>query len=210
MHGAARLLSAYASAFSSGEANRVRLRSGELRTTGHTRARGRAREAKRSLTAAAGEFPSCVAIWRKGDKSFWCRGGPVGRGFEVLRGEGRAAHCRPSALDNPGPPLPVRKTDLRVARLRVTTAQIALTASPRAKSGVLGKPNFESLNRGSREDGVGLPVVASSPAKPSPANARTVRCSQFLDYCAVPPVTPEVAGSSPVAPALYRALASAA
>jgi hypothetical protein len=45
----------------------VRLRSGELRTTGHTRARGRAREAKRSLTAAAGEFPSCVAIWRKDD-----------------------------------------------------------------------------------------------------------------------------------------------
>ncbi len=57
MHGAARLLSAYASAFSSGAANRVRLRTGELRTTGHTRARGRAREAKRSLTAAAGESP---------------------------------------------------------------------------------------------------------------------------------------------------------
>src|SRR6266516_2024848 len=67
MHRAARLLSAYASAFSSGEANRVRLRTAELRTTGHTRARGRAPEAKRSLTAAAGEFPSCVAIWRNCD-----------------------------------------------------------------------------------------------------------------------------------------------
>src|SRR6266516_530961 len=67
MHRAARLLSAYASAFSSGEANRVRLRTAELRTTGHTRARGRAPEAKRSLTAAAGEFPSCVAIWRNRD-----------------------------------------------------------------------------------------------------------------------------------------------
>jgi hypothetical protein len=76
MHGAARLLSAYASAFSSGAVNRVRLRSGELRTTGHTRARGRAPEAKRSLTAAAGEFPSCVAIWWKCDAA-WHTGAEV-------------------------------------------------------------------------------------------------------------------------------------
>ena len=82
----------------------------------------------------------------KGDKNFWCRGGLVGRGFEVSRGDGWAARSRPSALYNPGPPFPVRKTDLRVARLRLTTSEIARKASPRAKS-VLVKPNFESLNR---------------------------------------------------------------
>ena len=47
----------------------------------------------------------------------------VGRGFEVSRGEGRATHSRPSTLDNLAPPLPVKKTALRVARLRVTTGQ---------------------------------------------------------------------------------------
>jgi hypothetical protein len=26
---------------------------------------------------------SAVAFWRKGDKNFWCRGGPVGRGLEA-------------------------------------------------------------------------------------------------------------------------------
>ncbi len=49
-----------------------------------------AREAKRSLTAAAGRIPSCVAIWRKSDRSWdaffeplrmswWrdCRGWPI-------------------------------------------------------------------------------------------------------------------------------------
>jgi hypothetical protein len=36
--------------------------------------------------------PATVAFWRKGDKNFWCRGGLVGRGFEVSRGEvGRRA-----------------------------------------------------------------------------------------------------------------------
>jgi hypothetical protein len=64
-----------------------------------------------------------VALWRKGDKNFRCRVGPVGprfpgfagrgsgrevvaagsdQGFKVSRGEGQAAHCRASALANPG------------------------------------------------------------------------------------------------------------
>ena len=38
------------------------------KSTGHARARGRACEAKRSLTARVGRIPSCVAIWRKSDK----------------------------------------------------------------------------------------------------------------------------------------------
>jgi len=57
---------------------------------------------------------------------------------EVLTFRGERVGRRAVALrlsTTLAPPLPVRKTDLRVARLRVSTAQIALTASPRAKSG---------------------------------------------------------------------------
>ncbi len=87
-----------------------------------------------------------VALWRKATRT----SGVVGvLSDEVLRFRGRGSGGALSALrlsTTLAPPLPVRKTDLRVARLRLTTSEIARKASPRAKS-VLVKPNFESLNR---------------------------------------------------------------
>src|SRR6266545_3820877 len=66
--------------------------------------------------------PAAVAFWRKGDKNFWCRAGSVGRGF-AGRGSG-------GALSRFGSRQPwlrrclLRKTDVRVARLRVTTVRL--------------------------------------------------------------------------------------
>jgi hypothetical protein len=62
---------------------------------------------------------------RKGDKNFWCRGGSCLTRFLGFAGRRSGGALSPFGSRNPGPPLPVRKTDLRVARLRVTTAQIA-------------------------------------------------------------------------------------
>src|SRR6266542_4082064 len=103
------------------------------------------------------------------------RAGPVGRGFagEGVRGrdvvvrrfgarfQGFAGRGSGGALSRFGSRQPwlgrclLRKTDVRVARLRVTT--LRLTAKPVLvpNQGVLVKPNFESLNRAS----FGLPSI---------------------------------------------------
>jgi hypothetical protein len=72
------------------------------------------------------------------------------RGFEVSRGD-RAAHCRPTALDNPGSA--VACWENRVAGCTATvhygSLRLRLLAKPvlEPNQGVLAKPNFESLNR---------------------------------------------------------------
>ena len=88
--------------------------------------------------------PAAVAFWRKGDKNFWCRAGSVGRGFagDGVRGrvvvvrwfgarfQGFAGRGSGGALSRFGSRQPwlrrclLRKTDVRVARLRVTTVRL--------------------------------------------------------------------------------------
>src|SRR6266508_3137323 len=113
--------------------------------------------------------PAAVAFWRKGDKSFWCRAGSVGRGFagDGVRGrvvvvrwfgarfQGFAGRGSGGALSRFGSRQPwlrrclLRKTDVRVARLRVTTVRLPAKPVLEPNQGVIVKPNFESLNRAS-------------------------------------------------------------
>src|SRR6266542_578787 len=139
--------------------------------------------------------PAAVAFWRKGDKSFWCRAGSVGRGFagDGVRGrvvvvrwfgarfQGFAGRGSGGALSRFGSRQPwlrrclLRKTDVRVARLRVTTVRLPAKPVLVPNQGVLVKPNFESLNRaafwGQRVEPLILGARSEASWKPCSRNA---------------------------------------
>ena len=102
----------------------------------------------------------------KATRNFWCRAGPVGRGF-AGRGQGPRCRCPPvrtkvsrfrgervrrrtvahGLSPTLAPPSPVKTTGVWVARLRLTAVRLPAKPVLEPNQGVLVKPNFESLNR---------------------------------------------------------------